>query len=255
MKADKLISEAYNQEITIIFVGAGGTGSLLLHKLASIAVSLQEIRNITLKVIVMDEDMVSSSNIGRQLYTAYDVNRSKVAVLVERINRFYGLGWNACAFNYPMKADDFLVRNIIITCVDTPQARLKIEKYLQDYRKRKTLPSDHGHRFAYWLDCGNNFSTGNVVLTDLDKLPSISSYLTNVKPGRKRATCSLAMALGKQHLMVNTWAATIAGTMLCDMIFDHIVDVHAAFYNIRTFQIRTIQTKDYATKQDTVDAL
>jgi len=256
MKAHSLITEAYNDTITIVFAGVGGTGSLLLHMLARMAVALKDIRNITLKVLVMDADTVTGSNIGRQCFAPYDIGRNKAVVVTERINRFYGLEWDSSAFNYPIGIKEKYVRNIIISCVDSVASRMKIEKHLVNSYKH--LAADHGYRFAYWLDCGNNFDNGNVVLTNMANMPAISSYLSDTKVKKPRASCSLATALGNQHIMVNSWCANIAGTILWDMLYDHRVDVYAAFFNLKTLQVRTLKSNKHehrSVQTSTVDAV
>jgi len=56
-------------EVTITVIGCGGTGSLLLARLARVHYALLKIGRKGLQVNVIDDDIVEEHNVGRQMST------------------------------------------------------------------------------------------------------------------------------------------------------------------------------------------
>jgi hypothetical protein len=100
-------------------------------------------------VRVIDPDTVSEANIGRQMFSPSDVGLPKATVLVHRINMFFGLDWAAHRATYQNVGHP---GDIVIGCVDTAAARRSIATAVK------------GRWDGYWLDLGNEESTGQVVL-------------------------------------------------------------------------------------------
>jgi len=114
--------------------------------LARLHTALRALGHPGLNVAVYDPDHVSPANLGRQLFSAADLGANKAQVLVNRINCFFNLQWQA----QPTK----LTRNsgqhwdFLIGCVDSAAARLELDRC----------------KFHYWLDLGNSAKYGQVVL-------------------------------------------------------------------------------------------
>lgn len=74
--------------VSVIVIGAGGTGSQVITSLARMDRALQALGHPGLYVTVYDPDAVSESNIGRQLFSEPEIGLNKAVALVTRINRF-----------------------------------------------------------------------------------------------------------------------------------------------------------------------
>ena len=79
--------------VSVIVIGAGGTGSQVITSLARMDRALQALGHPGLYVTVYDPDAVSESNIGRQLFSEPEIGLNKAVALVTRINRFFGTAW------------------------------------------------------------------------------------------------------------------------------------------------------------------
>ena len=73
-------------------------------------------------VIVVDDDVVTEANLGRQPFYRCDLGNSKAHTLTERINLAHGLAWRAVHGRAP-EAIDVSGADILISCVDTASAR------------------------------------------------------------------------------------------------------------------------------------
>ena len=111
-----------NRTIQILLVGCGGNGAQMLMGLASLETALRAISSRSLHVTIVDDDVVSEANLGRQPFYRCDLGNSKARTLTERINLAHGLSWKAVHGRAPgaVKVADV---DILITCVDTAAAR------------------------------------------------------------------------------------------------------------------------------------
>src|SRR3984957_2125786 len=81
--------------VTVNLIGAGGTGSQVLSALARINHSLIALNHPGIFVKVFDDDVITSANLGRQLFSASEAGMNKAVALINRINRFFGTNWKA----------------------------------------------------------------------------------------------------------------------------------------------------------------
>jgi PRTRC genetic system ThiF family protein len=101
----------------------------------------------------MDADTISSANTVRQPFCQAEIGLAKAAVMVSRLNLFWGLSWTAVAeeLNPQSETANF---DLWIGCVDTRAARKVIQDHVQGWRSHA----------AYWLDIGNSSDSGQFVL-------------------------------------------------------------------------------------------
>ncbi len=165
-------SDAYlinpQHPISIKVLGCGGTGSQMLQALARIHVSLMALGHPGFVVQAWDDDVVTDANLGRQLFSQSDIGQPKAKILIDRINRFYGISWYAYALKWvedDLKNKAFA--NIMITCVDNVATRelMQRAKVNDKYNNREPFAKP-----LYWLDLGNSLQTGQVVLGTLQKI-------------------------------------------------------------------------------------
>lgn len=227
-------SELLRRKVTVMVVGAGGTGSALLPRLMQLHHALLALGHPRgLHVIVYDDDTVSDANIGRQGFFPADVGQYKACVLINRLNQAWGTDWEGIPQR--INKSDRVGADIIIGCVDTRKARAAI---LGSMRNDK----------AYYLDCGNMENQGQVVLGQIgnyrlmnrwNRLPSVADLFPDaVNPeldkGDDAPSCSVADALRKQSLVVNMAMATAAFNLLWTLFREGKLNYSGQFINLQT---------------------
>lgn len=237
--------------ISVQLIGCGGTGSLVLTSLARIHYALQALGHIGLHTTVFDPDVVSEANIGRQLFSPCDLGQNKAVVLVSRLNTFFGLNWCARKELFSSALEDTNA-NLTISCVDTVSARLEIARALQ----KKTDGYDDKKKF-YWLDFGNTRESGQVILGTLrdiqqpesveyetvKHLDSITEMydLTLVNEEESGPSCSLAEAISKQDLFINSTLAQLGCNLLWKLFSMGRLDMQGMFLNLNTMNVNPIR--------------
>jgi PRTRC genetic system ThiF family protein len=242
--------------ITIALIGAGGNGSQMLTQLARIDQAIKRLGHPGLYVTLFDDDKVSEANIGRQLFSPADTGMHKSVVLITRMNQFFGTSWKAVPQKYnnnAARADRYA--NIIITCVDSVQARLEINDMLLESLETNNYPYQ---RIVYWMDLGNSQSSGQFVIGSfglvtqprksktLDPVPKLFTVFEKFPAFKSQKTkdtgpsCSLAEALDKQDLFINSFLVQTAAATLWKMFRDGRINYHGAFINLQTLDIAPI---------------
>lgn len=235
--------------ITVNLIGCGGTGSQVLTALARINVALHGLGHIGITVHAYDADVVTEANLGRQLFSENDLGVNKANVLISRLNRFFGTDWESYSEEFPSK--DSKTANITITCVDSVKARIEIGKYLRNHNV-----STDQEREYYWLDFGNTTNTGQVVLgtvapIDQPKVEDTEAVgelkcvdqrfnLTHVKDEDSGPSCSLAEALRKQDLFINSTLANFGCSLLWKLISQGSIESQGMYLNLKTFKCNPI---------------
>lgn len=238
--------------IDVNVIGAGGTGCQVLTSLARINCALLQLGHPGMHVTIIDGDIVTKSNLGRQLFMETEVGLNKAIVLATRINRFFGFDWDAVREHYPY--DNAPTANITITCVDNVKARIKIGKYLRKWKKMGNGAQDYAKPY-YWLDFGNTTDTGQVVLGTISEvaqpkesdhptastLPCVDEMfdLKNVKDEDSGPSCSLAEALRKQDLFVNSTLAQF-GCNLLWKLFSGRIENHGVYMSLKNLKTNPI---------------
>lgn len=237
--------------VTVDLVGAGGTGSQVLSNMARINAALLGLGHPGLQVCCWDIDTVSESNIGRQLFSTADIGQNKAVVLVSRVNRFYGFEWQARAERYTGRQSS----NILVTCVDTAAARLEIAGKL----RKKEPAKDPYAKLIYWLDIGNLQKTGQVVLGTFQQIlqPKQTEHPTRatlktadkflklhqVKEEGQGPSCSLAEALTKQDLFINSTLAQFGCGLIWKLFREGMIRHHGCYVNLDSCIVNPIKIK------------
>ena len=140
--------------ISVAVVGCGGTGSAVLSSLPYLHHALLAAGHSSgLQVYAIDGDHVKETNCVRQPFTSSEIGLYKVHVLIQRLNVFWGLDWVGLP-TYVRYGRDIPDSDFLISCVATRAPRSTLARIA----RLKT------RRFHYWLDLGNNASTGQFVL-------------------------------------------------------------------------------------------
>lgn len=159
VKAATLLLPVYDR-IRLFLVGCGGTGSWLAPSVARIAKVWQE-QGHQVDLIFCDPDHVEPKNIPRQNFCEAELKRNKASALAYRYSAAWGLEIHAV--DQPFKAaklpHKFGALTILIGCVDNAAARREIANAVQ-----RQIEGSQDERRLWWLDCGNNDDSGQVLL-------------------------------------------------------------------------------------------
>lgn len=243
--------------VTVNLIGAGGTGSQVLTCLARLDVTLRALGHPGLSVTLYDPDIVSGTNIGRQLFSDSDIGLNKAKCLITRVNNFFGNDWKAVSGIFPtvlknVRRDD--MANITITCTDNIKSRLDLWNVL------KAVPAPAYRDYTtplYWVDFGNTRTTGQVVIGTIPKRirqPASALYETvgslkvitrlvkyaRVKEEDSGPSCSLAEALEKQDLFINSTLAQLGCSLLWKMFHHGMIAHHGLYLNLDTLKVNPI---------------
>jgi PRTRC genetic system ThiF family protein len=234
--------------ITITVIGAGGNGSLLINQLARINVALKALGRKGIHVNLFDHDIVTEANVGRQMFSPSDIGSFKSTCVITRVNRFFGTSWKAFVVKIEDKDVDIdeFSSNIIITCTDNRISRLNVKRLLDQYEKENYIDV---YRTFFWLDLGNRKDIGQIIMGtylcyEKLKLPTVVDYFENysTEPDDDNTpSCSLAEALEKQDLFINSFVTNVAAKLLWDILTKSSFDWHGAFINTRTLNIKKLK--------------
>ena len=236
-------------KITVNLIGLGGTGSQMLTCLARLSETLMALGHPGLHVRCFDHDIVTQSNVGRQLFSQADIGGNKAVVLVSRINRYFGYEWEA----YPERYNNQITGNIYVTCVDSAAARMEIA----DYFKEVKLNGEPHYRPLYWLDSGNLQKTGQVILgtlsnhkqpksdhTTVSALPDVIKKFPQIKKIKEEdqgPSCSVAQAIGRQDLFINSILAQFGANLLWKLFREGMISVHGCYVNLEQLIVSPIK--------------
>jgi PRTRC genetic system ThiF family protein len=223
--------------VRVMLVGCGGNGGQMLMGLASLDTALRAISSRSLHVTVVDDDLVTEANLGRQPFYRCDIGNSKARTLTERINLAHGLDWTAAHGRAPATIG---VENVdlLISCVDTASARRELAAAID---QRSAPP-------AYWMDLGNRATDGQYLigsparadgrdarrlLTVLEIFPELADETLGDDDA---PSCSVAEALERQSLFVNRVVASHALALLFDLLGRGSIGRAGAFINLASGQ-------------------
>lgn len=228
-----------NRAINVLLVGCGGNGAQMLMGLASLDAALREISSRSLQVTVVDDDIVTEANLGRQPFYRCDVGNSKARTLTERINLAHGLAWAAVHGRAPEAASVDGV-DVLISCVDTASARRALGAAITEASRPP----------GYWLDLGNRARDGQFLIgvparpydgekyvrlpTVLEAFPELAdeSVAEDDAP-----SCSVAEALERQSLFINRVLASHALALLFELLGRGSIGNAGGFINLASGQV------------------
>jgi PRTRC genetic system ThiF family protein len=241
--------------VSVNLIGVGGTGSVLLTALARINYALVQLGHAGLMVNAFDPDNVEEANLGRQLFAYHEIGMNKAVALINRVNRFFGTAWKAfdCAYGEVVEKTHVLA-NITLSCVDTVRARQGIADLFDDFSKN----ANQRDSTMYWMDFGNSRDSGQVLLSTLGEigqpeskkfntvsvLPTIIGEFNGLLEDSIEddgPSCSLAQALGRQDLFINSALADLGASLLWTMFSEGMLRYRGFFLNLGGFRATGIK--------------
>ena len=144
--------------------------------------------------------------------------------------------------------------NIIITCTDNTRSRLELWRFLKKYRETSV---NNERAVYYWMDFGNAQTTGQVFIgTVRNKIRQPASKEFMPVPGMNVITeevnystieekdsgpsCSLAEALERQDLYINSILAQVGCDILWRMFKEGRTLYRGAYINLDTLRVNPI---------------
>lgn len=256
---EKTLLNPYNP-IMVNLIGAGGTGSQFLTALARINYSLIALNHPGMMVRVFDADKVEEANLGRQLFSSAELGLYKAVALVNRINLFFGTNWKAIPERYDAnmlnEEPELAMAELTISCVDTVSARFEIANLLSVVYAGKKHSYHHP---LYWMDFGNSKDTGQVIISTIadiqqpaskkfdvvSRLPLVTDefkeLLESSEKGDNTPSCSLAEALTKQDLFINSALANLGASLLWQLFREGMLLNRGFFLNLKDFRAQPIK--------------
>ncbi len=244
METHRIHPELLERQVRVLVVGCGGTGSAVVAGLPYLHQSLVARGHPGgLHVTVMDGDTISPTNCVRQPFAWSEIGLNKAIVLVNRLNLFWGLKWDAVPSHLKpgtyisrSYSGDDLRAHIVVGCVDTRAARATIRDAVSNWST-----------VSYWLDLGNNSDSGQFILgeplnernlrsrmrlrTAAELFPEIVDPTLD---DDGEPSCSAAAALERQEPFINSTLAQHALALLARLFRYGEISYHGGFINLST---------------------
>ena len=244
MEIHRIHSELLERQVRVLVVGCGGTGSAVVAGLPYLHQSLVAHGHPGgLHVTVVDGDTISPANCVRQPFARSEIGLNKAIVLVNRINLFWGLKWDAVPAH--LRAGTFISRSysgddlrahVVVGCVDTRAARAVIRDAVGKWS-----------RVSYLIDAGNNADSGQFIMGEplnernrrskLRLRTAAELYPEIVDPSLDddgAPSCSAVEPLERQSPFVNSTLAQHALALLARLFRYGEINYHGGFINLAT---------------------
>jgi PRTRC genetic system ThiF family protein len=273
LNARKLVIPAV-ENINLVLIGCGGTGSWLAPTVARYARLLTENFDRDVKVTFVDPDRIEPKNVYRQNFAEAEIGLYKAETLAFR----YGLAWGVSiiamntAFTWDMGLPETQYANMLsvyIGCVDNTQARRTIHARVLQNKHRET---------RWWLDAGNKKTVGQVLIGRglySDEKPLVFDGLCTWSPlpsiqhpelvdeldvpeerianDKANLSCAELAMRGSQSLSINCRMAAAAGEMLGKFLLTNDLEYYASYIDQAAGETRRFITnkaiKGYLSKR------
>lgn len=191
----------------IFVIGLGGTGGLLVPKLAKILQGM-----ISVELWLVDGDIVDDGNVKRQPYQKFNINEKKAIALSRKVASNYNLS----IFDY----SDYLVGEEISNIVKSESYdAVYILGCVDNHSTRMILESEHKKiKNSVYIDSANGFKDGSIFITENMQGKILGTLRSDVYPEIKEVDdhpskhCAAEIAQGntQQFVTNDTMANTIA---------------------------------------------
>lgn len=232
---------------TVLLIGCGGTGSLVLNRLARLNCAMKMLGEPEFHVVVVDGDVVEEHNVGRQGFVPCDIGQNKAEACIKKVNLAFGTNWKSMDEFYKM-GERHLTANIVITCVDNAQFRIDFDKH---FKKGRHIVNGEPSTLFYWLDCGNGKDFGQVILGSkqikqpkskhktVATLKTVVDYYGDVRDMDNENVqgiegCSYADSLERQDLFINDFIANYACDLLWNLFRNKYLEIQGVVLNSKT---------------------
>ncbi len=203
-----------------------------------------------------DSDIVTEANIGRQLFSPSDIGLNKAQCLVTRMNNFFGNDWKAVPDIYPAALKDARrdnLANITITCTGQHKVPSRPVEHTESragigIQKLRDAPVLDGLREYTERDRSSSEPYQKIrqpeskLYETVESLKVITRYVKYAKVKEKDSgpSCSLAEALEKQDLFINSTLAQLGCNILWKMFRNGMIEHYGLYLNLSTLKMNPI---------------
>lgn len=223
----------FKKKFVFIIVGLGGTGGYVIRDLSRFAYSvLRRDEDYDIKIVCVDPDEVEEKNLLRQNFMPNDLGKNKAEIMASRHSRAFGLEiaslsdlmTRATLESITSQYSDHVP--VIIGCVDNNKARREIDKFVSKTRKT-----------CYWIDSGNERTTGQVVMGSSNGVPTVTQLFPEVleesADSVSAVSCAERLMQDEQNIFVNVCAATHVLNMCRKLVLNETNFIHGVKFNIQ----------------------
>jgi PRTRC genetic system ThiF family protein len=240
----------------IIVIGCGGTGGHLIPNLARFIGVIKSA--LPMNLILADGDVVENKNLTRQNFVTGDLGRNKAAVMASRYSRAFGFAITAITKDiekisdiYEACSEIYYEPTLIIGCVDNNASRKVINEW---------FVSDGGDRRGrFWIDSGNEETTGQVVCGFSGQSQTQSICTPNVfevfpemivddAKFNSELSCADRAQSAPQNMQTNVTAATIIMNYVQKIMRRQIINSHGVDFSIENVYSTRLNTKENLSK-------
>ena len=244
MEMHKIHEGLLQRQVRVLVVGCGGTGSAIAGGLPHLHLAMLACGHPGgLHVTLMDGDTISPTNCVRQPFSRSEIGLYKAVVLMNRINIFWDLVWEAMPVHLtdgkalsPSYDNPLGRTHIVIGCVDTRAARAVIRDATSNFSS-----------VDYWLDIGNNADSRQFILGEplnevnrraRTRLRTAAEWFPEIVDAGLDSdglpSCSAAEALERQGAFVNQTLAQHALLLLTRLFRYGMSSSSGGFVNLAT---------------------
>ena len=204
--------------------------------------------------------MIAEANLGRQLFAESELGLYKSVVIINRTNRFFETNWKAETQKFEKddlgKLQNNMKSEIYISCVDSVKLRFDIAEILNEWKIDKWF---YRNQCKYCIDFGNSQFTGQVLLSTIGDIRQPNSEKYEIVENFPFITeefgeilkisvmeddtpsCSLAEALEKQDLFINSTLAQMGSSLLWSLFRNGMTENRGFFLNLKNFTAQPIK--------------
>lgn len=232
----------------IVIVGLGGTGSQIARSVARIIYDMRQARMHTPQLALFDPDLIEAKNVGRQLYVEADIGQPKARVLMRRFNMALGLDIAAYEGPFDIQETTYRHNTLVIGAVDNHEARRSLAKL----------------RGCIWIDAGNHFNNGQVVIgnsghydtvlkgikgekgkyRNLPTAPLLFPNLLEPEPPKPEpepdVSCAELVAKRDQDLFINDWMAMVTSQYAYKLLHRQPIHSFMTFVGSEDMVVRSV---------------
>lgn len=228
-----LTESEFRKKFVFVIVGLGGTGGYVIRDLSRFVYSvLRRDEDYDIKIVCVDPDEVEEKNLLRQNFMPSDLGKNKAETMASKHARAFNLEISsvsqlmtrATLEEITSRFNDYVP--VIIGCVDNNKARREIDKFVNSTRKT-----------CYWIDSGNERTTGQVVMGSSNGVPTVTKLFPEVleqgADSVSTVSCAERLMQDEQNIFVNVCAATHVLNMCRKLVLNETNFIHGVKFNIQ----------------------
>ena len=193
-------------------IGCGGTGSRLVPLLAQFLATLPNPE--TKEILLYDFDIIEEKNLKRQNFVSIDVGKYKSEVLAARYSAAFRVPIKAFRTAYAYAHDPLRVKDIVVMCVDSVEARKQVFLELRNVLRSGAASAWPG---ILVLDAGNEDAFGQIAAWTLVGATGLYSQYINRQEDPNTGLVDLEVLPMPLDHYLNLFQGTSSGPSCADL--------------------------------------